>query len=196
MVVAELTGGTLLRQVVDPGDAEEWRAPFIGAYQTVFSGFPYNERWNPDEAEAIWRKLTGTPHNVTLLATRGGSVLGFGIAIPLAAKRDVARELGGLIPINHTFYLAELGVLPEHRNQEIGRTLVVERLRRVDPDRWTHVCLRVSSAHTPSMEMYKAMGFAEMGVAMDVSMMRNDGRVITDRRRILSKVLSQVSLGK
>lgn len=194
MVVDTVEGGIDIR-LIQPGDANDWRAPFIGAYQTIFSGFPYFERWLPDEAEGVWHKLTGTPGNVTLLATRGGGeVLGFGIGIPLTAKRDVSRELTGLVPIPHTFYLAELGVLPEHRNKELGRTLVRERLRRIDPERYTHVVLRVSALHSPSSEMYKPMGFEDMGVHMLVSAMRTDGRVNTNRRFFLSKVLSQVPL--
>ena len=38
------------------------------------------------------------------------------------------------------------------------------------------------------------MGFDEMGVTMDVSAMRTDGKVTTDRRMFMSKVLSQVPL--
>lgn len=195
MVVTELEDGIAVRLVADPAEAEEWRAAFIGAYQTIFSGFPYFERWLPDEVDGVWHKLTGTPGHITLLATRGMTqVVGFCVGIPLAAKKDVARELTGLVPTPHTFYLAELGVLPEYRNREIGRTLVLERHRRIDRQRFTHVVLRVSSAHTPSSAMYRALGFQEVGVTMMVPAMRVDGRVTTDKRFFLSKVLSQVAL--
>lgn len=194
MIAADLGDGIVLRQIADRDDAEEWAAAFTGAYQTIFSGYPYFERWNPDEALGIWRKLNGLPHHLSLIATRGSVVVGFGIAIPLAGKRDVAQMLSGLLPIPHTFYLAELGVLPEYRNRELGRTLVRERLRRIDPERWTHVCLRTPMGHAPSTQMYLSLGFEDMGVAMDVEMMRVDGRVTTDRRRFLARVLSQVAL--
>lgn len=195
MKIAELSDDIVIRRIATPDDASRWRGGFIGAYQTVFTGFPYFERWFPSEAEGVYKKLLATPENVTLLATRGETqVVGFGVAIPIAYKPDVATSLTGLVSVRHTFYLAELGVLEPWRGKGIGRALVRERIRLIDDTRYTHVVLRVSMNHNPSSEMYKAMGFEEMGVYMDVSAMRTDGKVTTDRRMFLSKVLSQVSL--
>jgi ribosomal protein S18 acetylase RimI-like enzyme len=106
----------------------------------------------------------------------------------------VATELTGLVPIQHTFYLAELGVLEQYRGKGLGRLMVKERVRLIDRDRFSHVVLRVSMNHNPSSELYQAMGFEEMGVHMDVSAMRTDGRVTTDRRMFMSRVLSQVDV--
>lgn len=182
-----------IRRIETPNDITQWRAGFIGAYQTVFSGFPYNERWYPAEAEGVYRRLTDYPDNITLVATRGDTqVVGFGVAVPILYKKDVATHLTGLVPLKHTFYLAELGVLDEWRDRGIGRTLVQNRLRLIDDKRYSHVVLRVSSLHSPSAQMYKALGFEDMGVSMDVSAMRTDGKVTTDRRVFLSKLLSQV----
>ncbi len=195
MVIAELDEGILIRHLTTAEEVAQWRAGFIGAYQTIFSGFPYFERFYPSEAEGIYRKLVGTPNNVTLVATRGVStVLGFGVGIPLMHKHSVANQMTGLVPINHTYYLAELGVLRKYRGKQIGRTLVQERLRLIDRDRHSHVLLRISCNNTPSSEMYKAMGFEEMGVYMEVSAMRTDGRVTSDRRLFMSRVLSQVDI--
>jgi ribosomal protein S18 acetylase RimI-like enzyme len=184
-----------IRRLVTPEDIVRWRPGFIGAYQTVFTGFPYFERWYPSEAEGVYQRLAAFPGNVTLVATRGESqVVGFGIGIPIVGNRAVANHLTGLVPLKHTFYLAELGVLEGWRDRGLGRTLVRERLRLIDDQRYSHVVLRVSMNHSPSSEMYKAMGFEEMGVYMDVSAMRTDGKVTTDRRMFLSKLLSQVPL--
>lgn len=194
MVIDEL-GEIVIRRIVTPEDVARWRAGFIGAYQTVFGGFPYYERWYPSEAEGVYRRLVATDGSITLLATRGETqVVGFGVGIALADKPVVASILTGLVPVTHTFYLAELGVLDPWRGKGIGRTLVRERLRLIDPDLYSHVVLRVSMNHSPSSEMYKAMGFEEMGVYMDVSAMRVDGKVTTDRRMFLSKLLSQVPI--
>jgi len=174
-------------------ERHRWRAGFAGAYQTVFSEFPYFERHYPSEAEGVYRRLTGIEGNITLVATRGQTQLvGFGVAVPLASMPSVATHLTGLVPLRHTFYLAELGVLEPYRGKEVGRTLVRERLRRI-PERYSHVVLRVSVNHLQSTEMYRAMGFEEMGVTQDVSAMRVDGSVTTDRRLFLSRVLSQVA---
>lgn len=195
MVLQTLDDDITVRRLVAPEDVARWRGGFIGAYQTVFSGFPYFERFYPSEAEGVYRKLVSTPDNVTLLATRGETqVVGFGVAIPLRFKIDVAQELTGLVPIHHTFYLAELGVLEQWRGRQVGRTLVRERLRLIDPARWSHVVLRVSTHNAPSSEMYRAMGFEDMGVYQEVSSMRTDGRVRSDRRFFMSRVLSQVEL--
>lgn len=195
MELLRLDEDIVIRRIVDAEGVARWRAGFIGAYQTIFTGFPYYERWYPSEAEGVWQKLTSTPENITLLATRGeGQVLGFGVAIPLGAKPVVATHLTGLVPVKHTMYLAELGVLEQWRGKNVGRILVRERLRLIDPGRYSHVVLRVSTNHSPSSEMYKAMGFEDMGVYMDVSAMRVDGKVTTDRRVFLSKLLSQVTL--
>lgn len=195
MVIRELADGISIRRILTPDDVAQWRGGFIGAYQTIFSGHPYYERFYPSEAEGIWHKLTATPNNVSLVATRGiDEVVGFGIGIPLTAKEPVAKELTGLVPIPHTFYLAELGVLDRWRGRQVGRTLVRERLRYIDPNRFSHAVLRVSTNHAASIAMYRAMGFDEMGVYMEVSAMRIDGRVTSDRRQFLSAVLSQVKL--
>ncbi len=195
MELFRLDDDIVIRRIVDTEGVHQWRAGFIGAYQTIFTGFPYYERWYPAEAEGVWHKLTSTPENITLVATRGvGQVVGFGVAIPLAYKPIVATTLTGLVPVKHTMYLAELGVLDQWRGKNVGRTLVRERLRLVDDGRYSHVVLRVSANHSPSSEMYKAMGFEDMGVYMDVSAMRVDGKVTTDRRLFMSKLLSQVPL--
>jgi ribosomal protein S18 acetylase RimI-like enzyme len=184
-----------IRRLTTANEIAQWRAPFIGAYQTVFSGFPYYERWYPAEAEGVYRRITALEDNIVLLATRGADqVVGFGVAIPIAGNRAVSTHLTGLVPLKHTFYLAELGVLDGYRGKGLGRTLVRERLRLIDAKRYTHVVLRVSTNHNPSSEMYKALGFEEMGVYMDVSAIRIDNKVTTDRRMFLSKLLSQVAI--
>jgi ribosomal protein S18 acetylase RimI-like enzyme len=194
MLIAELDD-IAIRRIVTREDVARFRAGFIGAYQTVFSGFPYFERFYPSEAEGIYRKLTSIEQGICLVATRGETqVVGFSAAIPLAAKPDVATHLSGLVPLKHTFYLAELGVLEQYRAKRIGRTLVQQRLQLIEPQRYSHVVLRVSMNHNPSSEMYRAMGFEDMGVHMDVRAMRTDGKVTTDRRMFMSRLLSQVNL--
>lgn len=193
MILRELDDGVVIRRIVE--DADRWRAPFTGVYQTIFSGHPYYERYYPAEAEGIYRKLTTTPHHITLLATRGETqIVGFGIAIPLEHKPTVAVELTGLVPIKHTMYLAEMGLLESHRGRGLGKALVQERLRAMDRDHFSHVVLRVSTTESPSLRLYLDLGFEEMGVYTEVSSMRVDGRVKTDRRMFLSMVLSQVRI--
>ena len=183
-------------RLTQPDEISRWRPGFIGAYQTVFSDEPYFERIYPSEAEGVYRKLTGTPGNITLIAVRNNSqVVGFGVAIPLRYKSDVARQLTGLVPMPNSFYLSELGVLHDFRRRGLGRMLVEERLKLIDRQTYTHVILRVTASKNASYDMYRSMGFEDMGVYMEVPAMRIDGRVTTDRRLFLCSVISQVKKG-
>jgi GNAT superfamily N-acetyltransferase len=177
-------------RVQSPQQAIAWRPGFVGAYQTIFSEPPYNERFYPNEAEGVLQRALQTPGHITLMAIRGrNSVVGFGFAVPLVGRPDVARHMHGLLPIEHTFYLAELGVLPSHRGYGLGRTLIEARLEMVDRDRFSHVVLRTSATRHAAYELYAQLGFEDIGVYMDVSSRRVNGSVTTDRRLFLSKVL-------
>jgi ribosomal protein S18 acetylase RimI-like enzyme len=192
--VLELEEGIAIRQIRDGEEADRHREGFISAYMAIFAGFPYFERFHPSDAEAIYDKLLQTPGGIVLVATVDDAVAGFAAAIPLLHKPSVANQLTGLVPVRHTFYLAELGVLPKYRGKKIGRTLVRERIRRIDHNQYSHVVLRISQDNTPSGEMYKALGFTDMGVYMDVRSLRMDGEIRPDRRLFLSRVLSQVHI--
>ena len=184
-----------LVEVRTDADRARWRPGFIGAYQTIFARAPYFERFTPADAEGVWRRLTSVPENITMIAAAGGDrVAGFGIAIPLRFQRDVSRELSGLISDAHTFYLAELGVLPEYRRHGLGKDLLRARLQRIDPNRYHAVVLRASASRAGDYSLYKALGFEEMGVTTDVPNMRVDGRVTSDRRVFLHCVISQIRL--
>lgn len=181
-----------LHRLETPEEASRWRPGFVGAYQTVFADEPYFERFTSEEADGIYHRLVSIPENITLLAVEGTRVAGFSAAIPLRFKRDVARSLSGLVSVQHGFYLAELGVLREHRSKGLGRKLIQERLRLIDRDRYSHVVLRVAASRNASYDMYRSMGFEDMGVYMEVPMLRTDGSVTTDRRLFLCSVISEV----
>ena len=120
-----MTPEVRLVHVTTPAERSRWRAGFIGAYQAVFARAPFFERFSPAEAESVWRRLTTAPDNITLVAIDARErLVGFGIGVPLARQHDVARELTGLVSVPHTFYFAELGVLPTWRSQGIARSIV------------------------------------------------------------------------
>lgn len=184
--------GYTLTYLDTPAEVAAARGEFIGAYQTIFAQAPYFERHSPAEADGRYRQLTSTPDNITVVARKDGRLAGFAIAVPLRTQRSVAVQLTGLLPVAHTYYLAELGVLPAHRGQKLGPALVRERLRLMDTELFSHVVLRVSAAKNASYTMYRDMGFDDMGVYMEVRVPRTDGRVSTDRRLFLSRMLSQI----
>lgn len=177
-------------QVDRPEEVVPFRPSFVGAYQTVFAEPPYNERYFPSEAEGVLQRVLQTPGQISLLAVRGTTqVLGFGLGVPLASRPDVARHMHGLVPIPNTFYLAELGVLPDWRYRGLGRLLVQLRVDRIDRERYTHVLLRTSATRHPAHDMYQRMGFEDIGVYMEVPSRRLNGTVSSDRRLFLCRVL-------
>ena len=191
MIVLERPDGIRIVRVKTVEEAQRYRASFAGAYQDIFSEPPYNERFFPSEAQGILNRYLQTPENVCLLAIRGRSkVVGFGIGVPAHSKPDIARDLRGLLPVNHTYYLAELGVLESARGQGLGKLLVATRLELIEHKVFTHVVLRVSAVKNQSYDMYMDMGFDDIGVYTEVHSRRTDGRVSTDRRLFLSRLLS------
>lgn len=195
MVLTQLDDGTRIIHVRTAEMAAQWRDGFASSYPTVFTGAPYFEELTESDALNVWDRLTQIPENITLIAaTPEDQVLGFGIAIPLQRQRDVATELTGLIPVPHTFYFAELGVLPEARGRGLGRTLVKWRMELINRERYEGAVLRVAEGRNTSMLMYQEMGFEDMGVSMEVAATRVDGERRMDRRLLLHCVLSQVDI--
>jgi ribosomal protein S18 acetylase RimI-like enzyme len=187
--------GYRLDQIRSPQDAAAWRAAVAAAYVRIFAEAPYFEEHTPEEAGRVWDRLTRVPGHVTLVvSTEAGELAAFASAIPLSARPDVARELTGLVPLRHTWYLAELAVQPEHRSQGLARLLIRERLRHMERLA-THAIMRVSESDNRSKQMYLDLGFEDMGVYMEVPGPRVDGGVRADRRLFLHRVLSQVDLG-
>ncbi|MCB9779747.1 MAG: GNAT family N-acetyltransferase [Alphaproteobacteria bacterium] len=195
-LIAHADGGLRIVRVRSAEDAAPFRASFAGAYQDIFAGAPYNERFYASEAMGFLDGFLRMPDHITLLAVKGRSrVVAFGIGVPVSARADIARELRGLVPVRHAFYLAELGVQESWRGHGLGRRLVDLRLQLVDRQRYSHVLLRTSAIRNASYQMYMDMGFEDMGVYMEVPARRIDGSVRTDRRLFLSRVLQGSSEG-
>ena len=187
-ILSERDDGVRVVRLRSPADSLAYRAAFAGAYQTVFSEPPYNERFYPSEAEAVLRTHLETPDHVVLLAVRGISqVVGFGLAVPALARADVTRELHGLLPVRRTMYMSELGVLSRYRGTGLGRELVQLRLSLIDSHRFDHIVLRTSANRDGAYSMFMGLGFEDMGVYMEVNARRNDGSVSTDRRLFLCR---------
>ena len=167
-----------------------YKASFVGAYQSIFAEPPYNERFYPTEAEAILNKNLHTPGNITLLAVIMESVVGFAFGVPVSSSKSITSKVRGLLPLQHTFYLAELGVLDTHRRKGLGRALTQWRLKLIDPESYNDVVLRTSVVKDSSYQMYRSMNFDDMGVYTEVSSRRTDGMVRTDRRLFLSRQLN------
>ncbi len=182
-------------RILTSEDIAQWEQPFAHAYQTVFEGEPYRESFTAEKATEVLHTLTALNDHITLIACDpSGTILGFGIAVPLNTMKTIAPRLDGLVPVRQTYYLAELGVLPEARGAGVGRALVRHRIRLMDRERFSHVVLRVSDTENSSAIMYKALDFEDMGVSMHVTRTRTDGNVRADQRHFLCRVISQVDV--
>ncbi len=192
LTVAERPDGLKILKLDSAADGDTWLAAFAGAYQEIWSEPPYNERCSPEEAGAVLRRALRIPDQITLLAVRdSGVVAGFAIAFPVVNKPDVVREIRGLLPIEQSFYFAELGIMEGWRQSGLGTQLIQLRLDLIDRTRFDHVILRTSALKNAAYDMYKRLGFEDTGVYMEVPARRNDGSFRTDRRLFLAKVLGR-----
>lgn len=189
-VLAERADGIRVLGIESLEESEPWRAAFAGAYQAVWADPPYGERWFPDEAEGVLRRNLQVHDSQTLLAVReSGVVAGFAMGCPVQAFPVVVREIRGLLPIEHTFYFSELGVLEQYRGAGLGRQMLDLRLAALNREKYPNVLLRLSSQRNRTYEMYRRLGFEDTGVYTEVASRRDDGTTRTDRRVYLSLTL-------
>ncbi len=190
MILVDRPDGLKIVRITRPEEAIVYRAAFAGAYQDVWSEPPYHQRFYPSEAEGILLSYLRTPEQITLLAVRGTSqVVGFAIGVPAASRPDVIREVRGLVPVSDTFFLAELGLLEGWRGKGIGRQLIDLRASIIDRSRYNQALLRVSTAKNLLYELYRKLGYEDVGLHTEVASLRIDGSVTTDRRVYLFKSL-------
>jgi GNAT superfamily N-acetyltransferase len=190
MILVERPDGLRIVRITRPEEAIVYRAAFAGAFQDVWSEPPYNQRVFPSEAEGILLSYLRTPEQITLLAVRGATqVVGFAIGVPAASRPDVIREVRGLVPVADTFFLAELGLLESWRGKGIGRQLIDLRSSLIDRYRYHQALLRVSTAKNLLYDLYRQLGYEDVGLHTEVASLRTDGSVTTDRRVYLFKSL-------
>ena len=94
-------------RIQTPEEAQPYLDSFAEAYQTIFSAPPYYESFTAKEAKTVFIKQVSIESSVNLLAiSEDGAVIGFGFAIPVEHRSDIAQHLRGLIPIKHSFYFS------------------------------------------------------------------------------------------
>ena len=190
MILVDRPDGLKIVRITRPEEAIAYRAAFAGCFQDVWSEPPYNQRVYPSEAEGTLLSYLRTPDHITLLVVRGATqVVGFAIGVPAASRPDVVREVRGLVPVADTFFLAELGILESWRGNGIGRQLIDLRASLIDRHRYNQALLRVSTAKNLLYELYRGLGYEDVGLHTEVAAPRIDGSVTTDRRVYLFKSL-------
>lgn len=161
-------------------------AGFINVYKEAFGGPPYNETYTDEEVRAIWDEHFA--HGRIILAKHGGKVVGLGCSVPLnRAPQEIQDFLAmckrkgyldmckrkGYLPVDFTFenawYMSELAVLEEYRNQGIAYQLVRHRLIDVSHGRSAFYVMRTAAAKSNSMHLYLRAGAEVIPEVHDIS---------------------------
>jgi mycothiol synthase len=143
----ELPSGAAVRPF-QAGDEEE-------LYEAWSAAFSSEAGEAPESAEAWWRErrdalAAGYDPDLWLLAVAGGEIVGFSIC------KEIDEDGG------RSGYVSDLGVLPSHRGQGLGSTLLrlsFRALRRRDLER---VVLDVDAENTTSaLRLYRGVGLCD-----------------------------------
>lgn len=179
-----------IKSVQNFEEIEPYLASFCQSYQVVFATPPYRERFYPLEVQnLVYNHLKGKEQS-TLLALKGERVVAFGLASPVKNYPDIARRIRGLLPVNQTYYLVDLGVIPDCRRNGIAKQITDRHLIEMNLGRYSYVVLRASISEDPAHHLFKKMGFEDMGVYMDIHSRKIDGSTRKDQRMIFSKMVN------
>ena len=171
---------------------EPYADSFAKAFQSVFTSPPYHEHFLLSEATALMEFHLETKRRWTLLALLDDEVVGFGMACSLRNYPEICRHIHGLLPPKYTHYFAELGVIPEQRQQGLGKKITELYLTWVDQQPVNNVLMRISDTPTLANQMFIDMGFENMGVSMEITSRRTDGSDQKYRRLFLSRLSPSV----
>ncbi len=189
MLVASVSDVKIIR-VDQAHEVAAYSASFAETYRAIWAEPPYQLDFDISEAQAVLHRHLSVPEQISLLAVSNQNrVVGFSIAVPLSARPQIARHLRGLLPVEHTFYLAGLGVLPRFRSKGVGHALHELRIKLLTRPRYTHVVLRTVEPLGWVYDMYIRHGFEDMGAIMEVEAKRTDGSTVTEQRYLLSRAL-------
>jgi len=178
-----------LLTIHNPTDFAPYADSFAKTFQAVFTSPPYQEQFLLSEALALMEFHLDTKQRWTMLALLDEEVVGFGLGCASRNYPEISRHIHGLLPPKYTHYFAELGVLPEHRQQGLGKQITQRYLDWVDQQPYNHVLMRVSDTPNLANQMFIDMGFEDMGVSMEIASRRLDGSIQKDRRLFLSRLI-------
>jgi len=178
-------------QLHSEADFQPYLQSFASAYKMVFSSAPYNEDFSLADALQIAEFHMQSSKQITFLALNGqNEVVGFGLGSTLRNYPEISRQVRGLLPPKHTHYFAELGVIPEYRQQGLGRILTQRYIESLNPSLFHHIVMRISATPDPGFNMFKQMGFDDIGVYTEITAKRIDGSTTNDRRLFLSRLVN------
>lgn len=156
-------------------------------YQDTFSKEPYLEEFSEREVAELFREYVR--NGKLFIARTTDSIIGFGAALPLTKVPEIAKLAEEFdIKSYRTWYMADLAVKEEYRNQGVAKELVKERMR--DQRGIGYALMRTSVENTKSQNLYRSLGFYEVkGMIQEVEMRRTDNTVKRDKRIFMFQTL-------
>lgn len=199
--VEKLIEGTLIQkegqpfvteQVTRPKDLESalGKGGLTSLYKDIFAEAPYFESFTGTEVNGFFEDYRRD--GILLLARNQEGVIGFGAAVPLKSVPDIAGIIG-IAPeaCNNRWYIADLGVKKKFRRKDIGKTLTVNTMRRIQTLGGDIVDLRTSINNIIALSLYRQLGFLPIPLAtQEVNTVKlTSGMPEADKRIFLSKKL-------
>ena len=81
----------------------------------------------------------------------------------MAFEGDTPIGYVGLSVVFDEGYMGNLAVIEEHRKKGVGRALMAELLSKCQKLNLAFVTLEVRQSNTPAVNLYKSLGFIEVG---------------------------------
>ena len=161
----------------------------IVLYQNIFAEEPYQEKWEADIVERMFRN--SFENGIVFLAydDESGRPIGFGCAVPLSHSTVKKQEWPARLDPSTTWFMNDLGVEKAFRRRGIGRTLVEKRIEH-RPGGFTHMLMRTAESGSLSAPLYDTLGFKKMKDVTMVSHERLDGTMQENVRILLVKEFS------
>lgn len=158
-----LPGDTVRLHRVTSAEAFEPFAQGAGAlYAFVFRDKPYYERFSAEDGAKYLREIAAHPQGLLFVAVDGESVVGFSGGIPLDQYPDIVPHVASHIPVESSYYMAELGVAHAYRGKNLSHKLIDARLEAI-PDGFTTVVVRTSVDNTATQHLYReCRGYVEL----------------------------------
>lgn len=161
-------------------------------YCQIFSNDPnYNEDFRPRQVRAFFVQYFKRG-GIIMLARVNNEIAGFGVAIPIYADADVWKAVKNQGVPKTAWYMADLGVRDDIRENDVATKLVEEReaaiLQESDEEE-VKVLMRTAKTNTKSQGLYTKLGYQKEPFTMMVTQQRVGEQPITDERIFMSKVI-------
>ncbi|MFH1142131.1 MAG: GNAT family N-acetyltransferase [Candidatus Uhrbacteria bacterium] len=122
----------------------------ITLYQTCFAEPPWYELFQPEELVTYFTEIQALERSIFLVAEDQGQIVGCAIGFPIVKKPEVLE----LISVPDAFYLAELFVRADRRNQGLAKKLIEHRFELARWAGFKRAYVRTSVDQTVIVNLY------------------------------------------